>query len=485
KYAAYLTQLANTFGTNSAIYQQALADPANDNFRNYRDATYDASQTGILGRYKNVNSPQGNSPVAGSGEEFVNAFTLYPDQEEFNRDNTLNELEEYFQYKVELRNNQLNIGQNFITDERTITPSGGVAEKWYLFRIPVADYQLKVGNIPDFKSIRFIRMYLNGFEDSVILRFAKLELIRNTWRRFNYELDTTGQYLPIPVNTPTTFNQLAVNVEENSGRLPVPYKTPPGVVRQQQLSNNNVNLLLNEQSLSIQVCNLKQNESRGVFKTLNYDLRQYGKIEMYVHAEGINSSSDVKDNELYTVIRLGADLINNYYEVKIPLKVTPWGASDAANIWPAQNEMQLAITKLTDLKVRRNNSSSVGTYFREVDGDGKEYAILGNPNLGEIRVMFLGVENRRQADACTEVWFNELRLSDIDEEGGWAALGRVDFKLADLGTLYVSGSTRSIGFGTLEQRVNERSRENFNQFDVATNLELGKLLPKKASMSIP
>ncbi|RYF92126.1 MAG: cell surface protein SprA, partial [Chitinophagaceae bacterium] len=333
-------------------------------------------------------------------------FTLYPDQEEFNRDNTLNELEEYFQYKVELRNSEFQVGRNFITDERSITPSGGMAEKWYLFRIPVADYQLKVGAIPDFKSIRFIRMYLHGFEDSVILRFAKLELIRNTWRRFNYELDTTGTYAPIPANTATTFNQLAVNVEENSGRTPVQYKTPPGVVRQQQLSNNNVNLLLNEQSLSMQVCNLAQFESRGVFKTMNLDLRQYGKVELYVHAESVNSSGDVKDNELYTIIRLGADLINNFYEVKIPLKMTAWGASDAASIWPAENEMALAITRLTQLKVQRNNSGNVGTFFRQTDSDGKEYGILGNPNLGEVRIFFLGVENRRATPACTEVWFN-------------------------------------------------------------------------------
>jgi cell surface protein SprA len=485
KYGQYLNQLLTTFGANSKVYQDALADPANDNFKNYRDATYDASQADILARYKNVNSPQGNSPVATTGDDFVNAFTLYPDQEEFNRDNTLNELEEYFQYKVDLKNSELRVGQNFITDTRILTPSGGVQEKWYLFRIPIAEYQLKVGNIPDFKSIRFVRMYLNGFEDSVILRFAKLELIRNTWRRFNYELDTAGQYLPIPANSTTTFNQLAVNVEENSSRTPIPYRTPPGVVRQQQLSNNNVNLLLNEQSLSIQTCDLKQNESRGVFKTMNLDLRQYGKLELFVHAESINSSGDIKDNELYSVIRIGADLINNYYEIKIPLKMTPWNTSDDAVIWPSQNEMNLSIERLTKLKVVRNVSGSVGTYFKSVDSDGKEYGILGNPNLGEIRIFFLGVENRRQATACTELWFNELRLSELDEKSGWAALGRVDIKLADLGTLYVSGGSRSIGFGLLEQRVNERSRENYDQFDIATNLELGKLLPQKAGISIP
>jgi cell surface protein SprA len=483
KFQQYLAQMQGIGGT---AYQQALQDPASDNFKNYRDASFGAND-GILARYKNINSPQGNSPVASSGDQFVSAFTLSPDQEEFNRDNTLNELEEYFEYKVEIKPNQFTIGQNFITDSVQVDAGRtgtGIAEKWYLFRIPVAAGK-KIGNIPDFKSIRFIRMYMTGFEDSlVVLRFAKLELVRNQWRKFNYELDTAGRYLLIPANTTTTVNQLAVNVEENSNRSPVPYKQPPGVVRQQMLSNNNVNLLLNEQSLSIRVCDLFQHESRGVFKNINLDLRQYKRLQMYLHVESTKFSSDIKDNELYGVIRLGNDLLNNYYEVRIPLKVTPWGTSDDKLIWPLQNELDIALSRLTQLKVDRNNTGST-QYFLQKDADGKEYAIFGNPNLGEVRTFFMGVENRTREEACAEIWFNELRLAELDEKGGWAALGRVDIKLADLGTLTVSGSVKTQGFGTIEQRVNERSREDFTQYDIATNLELGKLLPAKAGISIP
>lgn len=485
KYRQYLDDLAAAFGVNSAIYQNALADPSHDNFKNYRDEIY-TNRDGILQRYKQINNPQGNSPVASSNDQFVSAFTLYPDQEEFNRDNTLNELEEYFEYKVDLKSEDLDeVGKNFITDVRSFTPNGGTPEKWYLFRIPIAEYSNKFGNIPDFKSIRFVRMFLTGFTDSVVLRFAKLELVRNQWRRFNYELDTTGQYKLIPDNTLTTFNQLAVNVEENNSRSPIPYKTPPNVVRQQQLSNNNVNVLLNEQSLSIQTCNLEKGKVRGVFKTLNLDLRQYAKIYMYTHIESGGAFDNIQDNELYTVVRIGNDLINNYYEVRIPLKKTTWGATAESEIWPTQNDLELNLQDLIRLKTQRNNSVPPSQYYKQFAPDGKEYAILGNPNLGEVRVFFLGVENRVRDNACTEIWFNELRLGGLDESGGWAALGRVDIKLADLGTLYVSGSARSAGFGTIEQRVNERSREDFTQFDVATNLELGRLLPQKAGMSIP
>jgi len=99
--------------------------------------------------------------------------------------------------------------------------------------------------------------------------------------------------------------------------------------------------------------------------------------------------------------------------------------------------------------------------------------------------MLLAVQNVKQEVACTEVWFNELRLSQLDEKGGWAAISRIDFKLADLGTLTLSGTAKSNGFGTLEQRVNERSREDVYTLDASANIEAGKLLPKKLGMQIP
>ncbi|KAK6033537.1 hypothetical protein OSTOST_00131 [Ostertagia ostertagi] len=486
KFNAYLTQIGNIFGVGSPVYQQALADPSSDDFKNYRDASYDAAQANILARYKNINSPQGNSPIADANSTLTTAFTLYPDQEDLNRDNTLNELEEYFQYKINLVPGQFTVGQNYITDKRSFTPNipNGKPENWYLFRVPVSDGQ-KIGNIPDFKSIRFIRMFLTGFEDSLVCRFAKFELVRNQWRNFTFKVDTTGNYATVPPNSGTEFNVLAVNIEENSKRTPIPYVTPPGIERQQLLSNNNVNLFQNEQSMSMQICNLQKDDARGVFKTFNLDLRQYGTLSMFIHAEGRGAIDPLQAGSLEAIIRLGNDFVSNYYEIKIPLTKTPYNTSDPAKIWPSENELALSLQRLIQLKIKRNNNSQPNVYYRERDADGKVYAILGNPNLGEVRGMFLGIHNIGQETICTEAWFNELRLSDLNEKGGWAALGRVDMKLADLGTITFSGSYKGIGFGNLDQRVNERAKDNLSQFDVATNLELGKFLPQKSGISIP
>ena len=490
RFSNYLSNLQTNFGAASTIYQKAQADPSADNFIPYRDPVFDANPiTGILQRYKNINNPHGNSPINNNNSQFVNAFTQYPDAEELNRDNTMNEVEEYFQYKVDIKPNML-AGTNFITDKRVVTVNlannTSRSETWYLFRIPVSQYQLKVGNIPDFKSIRFIRMFVNGFDDSVVMRFGKLELVRNQWRKFRNQLDTTGMYTALPVPDPTTVNVLAVNIEENDLRQPIPYRIPPGIERQQQLSNNNVSLFLNEQAISMQVCGLTKYDSRGLFKTFNMDMRQYGKLSMFIHAESVPGQTPLENGDLNGVVRIGNDFSGNYYEIKVPLRITAPGTTDSLKIWPQENNLDFDLNELTDLKFRRNKAGiQPSQYYKETHPGGRSYAIIGNPNLGEVKGILLGVENVVPETACAEIWFNELRFSKLDEGGGWAALARADIRLADLGTLSLSGTARSKGFGTLEQRVNERSREDVYTFDISASIEAGKLFPKKLGLQIP
>src|ERR1035437_2792001 len=497
----YLDILRTTFGANSKVYLDALTDPSSDDYHYYRGADLDAQNIGVLGRYKKFNNPQGNSPVADNNAQFSSAATLYPDQEDLNRDNTLNETEEYFQYTVDLQPPtlpQMNIGQNYIVDKKivTVTLANGSSrnETWYQLRIPIDSYSKKVGNIPDFKSIRFIRMFLTDFDDSVVLRFGKLDLVRNTWRNFQYKIDSTGIYSP---TSTTDFNVGAVNIEENDKRTPLPYRTPWQIERVQTLSNNGVTLLQNEQSMTLQFCNLRKDSAKGVFQTFaNKDLRNFRKLQMYIHAEKKDIFSNLRNNDLTAVVRLGTDFVSNYYEVRIPLNLTPLDAatkldpnSNAYNdtLWIPSNSLDLDLQVLTQIKNARNLSSvPLNKIYRQLQANGQTYSMMGNPNLGEVKDILLGVENTNAtSDACGEIWVNELRLSAMDENGGWAALGRIDANLADLGTISLSANTHTNGFGTLEQGITARYKDNFVQFDAAANLELGKLLPKKAGISIP
>lgn len=495
----YLNALATTVGgVGSPAYQAALLDPSSDDYKHYRNASFGPAD-GILARYKNYNSPEGNSPID-NGSTFTSAATLYPDAEDFNRDNTLNQTEEYYQYIVDLKPSAdplMQIGTNYIVDKKVVAvnlPNGTTRnETWYQFRIPVSSYDKKIGNIPDFKSIRFIRMFMTDFADTAVVRFGELQLERNIWRRFKYAINNNGLYTPA---TNTTFNVGAVNIEENDTKVPLPYRTPKDIQRQQTLSNNGVNLLQNEQAMTLQYCNMKKGDAKGVFQTFaNRDIRQFKKLSMYIHSEeSKTATTHLQNKDMTAVFRLGTDFINNYYEVRIPLYNTALSNgslnpdTDTYNdsLWNPLNSLDLDLTVLTRIKQDRNLSSSpLNVIFSKLQPNGQTYSVMGSPNLGEIKGILIGIENTNSPDACGEMWVNELRLSSIDEKGGYAALARVDFTLADIGTLSLSGNMHTQGFGTLEQRVNERYRDNFYQFDVATNLELGKLLPKKAAMSIP
>jgi cell surface protein SprA len=496
---AYLQSLLQNFGAGSTVYQEAASDPDNDNYHYYRGADYDAGKLSILERYKKFNNSQNNSPVSGPKDLYSSAATNYPETEDINHDNTINESEEYFQYRIHFRPN-MDVGSNFIVDKIVVAANQQngplTPETWYQFRIPVEQYNKRVGDIPDFKSIRFMRMFLTNFQDSVVLRFAKLDLVRNQWMNYKYQLDTSGAYIPIDPNSGTNFSVSAVNWEENATRKPIPYFIPPGIQRQTQLSSNNVNLYLNEQSMSMKVTNLQNGHARAVFKNLGFDLRQYKHLQMFIHAESVEGDAQLKDSDVEAVIRLGSDFVNNYYEYRIPLKITdPMGALNPSTVWPESNNLDIDLNIFPTLKQERNQSGApISQPYTIQDSRGNYVTVVGNPNLGDVREALLGILNPKAGQISgpddgfpksVEVWFDELRVSDLDESGGYAALGRMDLQLADLGTLTVAGSMHTQGFGSVDQNVNERFKDNYYQYDVATNLELGKLLPQRWNLSIP
>ena len=488
--------LINQIG-NSNIAEQFKKDPSADNYVWYRDASYDASNANILSRYKYFNNPQGNSALAGNSQ-FSSAATLLPDNEDLNRDNTLNETEAYFEYEIDLQKGRLGVNSTrYVTDSKTVSVTladgSKSVENWYLFRVPInSNLAKRIGGIRDYKSIRFLRMYLTGFEDSITLRFARLDLVRNQWRQFMYDVDSSGEYKLVSASsTAATMNTIAVSLEENGSRTPVNYLVPPGIERVQLLSNNGVNLLQNEQALSVQLYNLQKNTTpRGVFKTMNVDIRRYGSLSMFLHAENKRQPDIVEKGVITAVLRIGQDFQNNFYEIRIPLTTTKrktYSISEVRDVWPLENEMNLNLIDLVKLKIDRDNQNyNFNSKFTRLQANNHTYSVMGNPNLGEVRGILIAFENtsgQNMIDA--EVWVNELRLSNLDERGSWAAIGRMDMVLADLGNIAVSVNNRSTGFGSIEQKMNERAKTGFTQLDIATNIEAGKLLPRQAKISVP
>ncbi|MFV8345080.1 cell surface protein SprA [Flavobacterium sp. ZB4P13] len=483
--------------TEGSVYTNFASelDPAADDYTYYLNAS-----GGILDRYKRYNGTDGNSAVDINDPN--RGSSTVPDVEDINRDNTMNTINAYYEYSIEVQPN-MNVGQNYITDIRNTQvtlPDGSTTDaRWLQFKIPVSQPENTIGNISDFRSIRFMRMFMTGFSEEVTVRFGALDLVRGEWRRYTNTLDPLDTDV---TDDDTNLDVLAVNVQENNERCPVNYIVPPGV-QQEQLYNNNTVINQNEQSLALRVSGngLEPEDSRAVFKNVSIDMRQFKKLKMFLHAESLPNEIVLQDNQMVGFIRFGNDFTQNFYQIEIPLKVSKFVGDcsklSAEEVWPEENEIDLSLALLTEMKIRvpKDALPLDGVYYPDdhldifPNGDGNtglKLGIRGNPNFGLVRTLMVGVKNSDLRDDIKgEVWFNELRLADMDNQGGMAAVLNVDTNFADFATVSASGKKSTIGFGTLEQGPNERNREDTEQYSIVTNVNLGKLLPPKWQINLP
>ncbi|OUO98592.1 cell surface protein SprA [Barnesiella sp. An22] len=475
-------------------------DPAGDNYHFYRGHDYDDAQTSILDRYKHYNGTEGNSlSTEDVADSYYQSSKSVPDVEDINQDNTLNEYERYYQYRISLCPDSLVVGKNYITDKRetTVPLRNGQEGKavWYQFKVPLSQPQKKVGSIQDFKTIRFIRMFMTGFEVETHLRFATLELVRGEWRTYDYAVDKA-------TNSPAQGNLdvSVVNIEENAGQEPVNYVLPPGVTRiidpgQSQITQ------LNEQAMSLKVTDLPTGEGRAVYKNSGMDMRTYKRLQMFVHAEKlIDDNTNLRDGDVSVFLRLGSDNKSNYYEYEIPLSLTEPGTYSTYNtqdqeaVWPSSNMFDFPLSVFTDLKLERNakkRQESSGVTFQtrysiyDPDKAQNKVTIVGNPSLSDVRTMMIGVRNNSNATKSITIWVNEMRLTDFDQSGGWAAKANMNLGLSDIATLNIAGHVETAGFGGIDQSLTERRLDDYYQYNIATMVELGRFLPDKVKLRAP
>lgn len=474
-----------------------LNDPAGDNYHYYRGYDYDEQELSILERYKRYNGTEGNSLSSEDvNDNMYQSGRSVPDVEDINEDNTLNEYERYFQYRVSLRPEDLVVGSNYITDvrETTVTTRDGNKQevKWYQFKIPLNNYEKSVGSISDFSTIRFIRMYMTGFKNTTHLRFATLELVRGEWRAYDYSLNTRGD-----VPAEGTLDVSVVNIEENAGRTPVNYVLPPGVTRIVDPGQSQA-VQLNEQSMSLEISDLQAGDARAVYKNTSLDLRTYKRLQMFIHNEAlVDDVTGLSDGDVAAFIRLGSDAKNNYYEYEIPLDVTPEGhysqdGDDRYAVWPDANRLDIDLDIFTSVKKNRNQQKMAGngnvsytTEYSEYDDKNNRVSVTGNPSLSNVKVIMIGVRNNSSTTKDCIVWVNELRLTDFDSDGGWAAKGSINLNLSDIATFNFSGHKETVGFGAVDQSLSERNLEDYSQYSIALQVDAGRFLPEKAKLTAP
>ena len=504
-YANYVNELKNRLPQTTLSAMEAdpfspLNDPAGDNYAFFRSNYYDDQKSSILERYKHYNGTEGNSlSQSDSGEGQYQTAKSTPDVEDINQDNTLNEYERYFQYRVAIHPDSMRVGINYITDKHEAnvhTRDGQVQQAtWYQFTIPLADYQKKVGSIQDFSTIRFMRMFMHGFKGTTHLRFASLELVNGEWRNYKYNLNLRGDQ---PAKGSISINK--VNVEANGDREPVNYIMPPGETR---IINSGQSQIIqrNEQSMQLSVENLDAGDARGVYRNTELDLRTYNRLQMFVHNEAtMDNETNLRSGDVSLFIRLGSDVKNNYYEYEIPLTVTPPGhympnsTEHRLIVWPAENMLDIDLDVLINAKKHRNADKMAGVAnvgysirYQDVDDDhpNNKIYVMGNPSLSKVRVILIGVRNNASTSKSCVVWVDELRVTDFDSEGGWAAKANMTLNMSDIATLNMGYHKETEGFGSVDQSLSQRRLDNYDQYNIAVQSDLGHFIPEKAKLHAP
>ena len=465
-------------------------DISSDNFQFFRGDALDAINASIITRYKNYNNTEGNSPTLNqSTEAYPTSSSTYPDVEDINKDQTMNTVESFYEYKISMNRNDLVVGKNFIVDSKTTDVSlenGGTQKTtWYQFRVPVRS-GTAINGISDFNSIRFVRMFLTNFKMPVVLRFGELDLVRGDWRRYTKTLDPAiKDPIDLDADELKDFEVGVVSIEQNEGS----YIQPPGIERERLQGSTTVQLQ-NEQSVTLKVKNLPANKTRAIFKNISIDLRRFKNLKMFMHLQQNEGALAINDDDFSAVIRLGTDLDDNYYQIELPLKVSANGSTSAFDIWPEANNLDAFIETFGKVKLERDKLDfSITDLFTSQEQDPDipySISVKGNPTLAQLKTIVLGLKNNTSTPISGEVWFNELRSAGFDNKGGWAAVVNADANFADVANVSLSGSMSTIGFGNVEERVNQRSLDETKQYDVATTVNLGKVLtPKKWGIQLP
>lgn len=483
---------ATKFGTNFINPVTNELDPASDDFVFYLSNKFQGTQaSSVTERYKYFRNPEGNSK-----SNTLEVATQTPDAEDVNKDYNLDQSESYNQYTINLAKGDLALGQKYIADEKEVTvkfQNGQTSKnKWYLFRIPVSDFDLSEGDhdVSILNNVRFARLLLTGFDETATIRFGTMDLVRSEWRRYTKNIAVKDDDKEALLDNKNALEIGSVNLEENGLGKP-PYVLPPGIERQ-ILSGNSGAQRQNESSMYLKT-SVEGLSAIGVFKNVALDMRRFKKLELFVHAEDVKKNfagTDLDDNTKF-FIRLGSDATDNYYEYEASLKYTSPNANSALDIWPTENTVDLNIQDFVDAKIRRDEEkyNNILRYMSPDFGDiHKKIYVKGRPSLANISTIMVGVRNKDlNSEAAKEIilWVNEMRLSGVENKGGYAGNANLNFNLGDFATVNATGALSTIGFGYINQKPAERSQTTNSALGINTTVNVDKFLPEKSGIKIP
>ncbi|UCE04391.1 MAG: cell surface protein SprA [bacterium] len=404
--------------------------------------------------YDRINGTEGNERDAGG---------RFPDTEDLNGNSSLDMRNDYFEYGFSLAKNHAD----------TIYIVGGQdnLKGWRQYRIPLNQYSKKVGE-PDMSRIEYARIWIDNCTAGTYLRIAEINIVGNDWKEMGVAPDDSSAYNP---QNDTTVVAAVTNTHDNDD-----YTPPPGV---RGVIDRVYRIESKEQSLVIKINKLAPGANgilrKSYFQSENYI--RYKRMKMFVHggdALGTNFSNDKTSIELF--LRFGSD-DNNYFEFR-QLVFEGWEG----------NEIEIDLDAIAALK-QKIADPITGIIDSSFADSTKHYRIKGSPSLTNIRQLVLGVKNisntdlkyssQNYSDFSGEIWVNELRLSEVRKDKGFAYRARAELHIADVFSINGEINQRDADFHNISERFGRGNNETAG--NLSGNVSLHKFMPKSWGLSIP
>ncbi|MDE6048411.1 MAG: cell surface protein SprA, partial [Paramuribaculum sp.] len=100
-------------------------------------------------------------------------------------------------------------------------------------------------------------------------------------------------------------------------------------------------------------------------------------------------------------------------------------------------------------------------------------------------VMRSGVRKNASSTKGGTVWVNELKVTDFESDGGWAAKVNANLGLSDIATLNFGTHIETSGFGGVDQSLNTRRMDDYTQINFAVQGDVGRFAPSSVKLNAP
>ena len=507
----------NDLGTTTALHDKGLdGKTGSDEI----DSVWDCRVSGCIGKEMNTRNSDASTtdiardnfdedlddesdpPVFINGTEKNSGERTY-DTEDINKNGSLDTDISFVRYRIDLSD-----------DDKLHFEE--LKNGWRKWRIPLNQYDTIVSpNGSDYATILsealFSRLWLGNLNNGVAeakVQIVSLAVVGNAWEETNvadfYQTSSTEHSQIVEVNgvetkvtesvaskDTTYINVTTINNRENANK----YHKSPNTTTERDSDSN---APLKETALVVDYHNMSPGQEVGItriFETDVKDFSNYRSLKMEIHYE-----TDATTVPIRFALQFGEGSLegsNDYYEWSFrPVNYTCKGSERPQDChernW-LDNAFAMDVADFTDLKKGRR-PPYLNAVEKDLGGDREEkLRLVGNPSITSIdwmRFVIIADSSASEDDLKGTFWLDDLRLSDMDTEWGYAARTSGQVNFADF--ISLSGAVRyqDGAFATLSTSNGSpkpKTSVAASQLDVAGDftMNLNKFLNDSSGYHIP